>query len=188
VAQFKVVFTLDEEDVAYYRALYRQTRKNAKDVPAERIIEDARAVVQRVRASKKTPSFVNDSIEVLADLVDLIVDNDYVAPIVVRDSVLAALGYFSNPEDLVPDHVPGIGFLDDAIMIRLVEEEFRHELWGYRKFRKLRDSLEQRPWSNIGRDRLRNRLEADRKAIRADIQKREAKDELARKRSGRLGF
>jgi uncharacterized membrane protein YkvA (DUF1232 family) len=134
VAQFKVVFTLDEEDVAYYRALYRQTRKNAKDVPAERIIEDARAVVQRVRASKKTPSFVNDSIEVLADLVDLIVDNDYVAPIVVRDSVLAALGYFSNPEDLVPDHVPGIGFLDDAIMIRLVEEEFRHELWGYENF------------------------------------------------------
>jgi uncharacterized membrane protein YkvA (DUF1232 family) len=188
VAQFKVVFTLDEDDVAYYRSLYRQVRKQAKEQPAERIIEDARAIVQRVRASKKTPHFVTAAIEVLADLVDLIQDNDYAAPISVRDSVLAALGYFSNPQDLVPDHVPGIGFLDDAIMIRFVEEEFRHELWGYRKFRKRRDSLEQRPWSHIARSRLQIRLDADRKAIRAEIQKREAKDELARKHSGRLSF
>jgi uncharacterized membrane protein YkvA (DUF1232 family) len=188
MAQFKVVFTLDEEDVAYYRSLYRKMRKDAKEHEPERILDEAREIVRRVRSSKKTPSFVNDAIDVLADLVDLIQDGDYAAPSGVRDSVLAALGYFANPEDLVPDHVPGIGFLDDAIMIRFVEEEFRHELWGFRKFRKLRDRMEQRPWSKVARERLRGRLEADRKGIRADISKRESQDELRRRASGRLGF
>ena len=62
--------------------------------------------------------------------------------------MLAALAYFSNPEDLIPDHIPGLGFLDDAIMVKFIEEEFKHELWGYRKFRKLRDVSEQRPWAS----------------------------------------
>ncbi len=188
MAQFKVVFTLEEEDVAYYRSLYRQVRKGAKEQDPDAILVQAREIVQIVRASKKTPRFVTDAIEVLADLVDLIQDADYAAPASVRDSVLAALGYFANPEDLIPDHVPGLGFLDDAIMIRFVEEEFKHELWGFRKFRKVRDHMEQRPWSSVARERLRDRLQADRKAIRADIAKREAKDEVRRRSSGRLGF
>ena len=188
MAHFKVVFSLDEEDVAYYRSLYQQMRRGAKDQEPDVILEQAREIVHRVRASKKTPGFVNEAIAVLADLVELIQDGDYAAPSSVRDSVLGALGYFANPEDLVPDHVPGIGFLDDAIMIRFVEDEFRHELWGYRKFRKLRDRMEQRPWSDVARERLRSRLDADRKAIRADISKREARDEQRRRASGRLGL
>ena len=84
-----------------------------------------------------------------------------------KTEVLAGLAYFANPEDLIPDQVPALGFLDDAIMVKFVEEEFKHELWGYRKFRGLRDSPEQRPWTTLGSDRLRQRLEADRRRIRA---------------------
>lgn len=188
MARFKVVFTLEEEDVAYYRSLYKQTRKGAKEVEPAEILAEAREIVHRVRSNKKTPSFVTEAIDVLADLVDLIQDPDYGAPSPVRESVLGALAYFANPEDLVPDHVPGIGFLDDAIMIRFVEEEFEHELWGFRKFRKLRDRAEQRPWSSSARERLRERLESDRKLIRAEIARREARSELRQRSSGRLGF
>jgi uncharacterized membrane protein YkvA (DUF1232 family) len=121
---------------------------------------------------------------VLADLVDLIQDEDYQAPQRVKQEVLAGLAYFSSAEDLIPDQVPGVGFLDDAIMVKFIEEEFKHELWGYRRFRKMRDSSEQRPWSSPASDRLRQRLDADRKRVRGEIEEREAK-EATKKKSGR---
>jgi uncharacterized membrane protein YkvA (DUF1232 family) len=182
--KFKVSFTLDEEDAEYFRSLYRKAKKGASTQDPEQIIKDARGIVQRVRASKKTPHFVIDAISVLADLVDLIQDDAYAAPQRVKSEVLAGLSYFSNPEDLIPDQIPGLGFLDDAIMVKFIEEEFKHELWGYRRFCKLRDSSEQRPWSSPASDRLRQRLEADRRRVRGEIEEREAKD-TAKRKSGR---
>ena len=90
--------------------------------------------------------------------------------------MLAALAYFSNPEDLIPDHVPGLGFLDDAIMVKFIEEEFKNELWGYRKFRKFRDGAEVRPWTKIAKDRLPKRLAAERAKIRSDIDRKKRND------------
>ena len=188
MSTFKVTFSLDESDAAYFRSLYRRAKKGARELDKTSVIREARDIVKRVRGSKKTPKFVIEAIDVLADLVEIIQDDEYAAPKKVRDEVLAALAYFSNPEDLIPDHVPGLGFLDDAIMVKFIEDEFKHELWGYRKFRKLRDSAEQRPWSAPGSERLRKRLDADRKRIRADIEKREAKEATKRKSGKSLGW
>jgi uncharacterized membrane protein YkvA (DUF1232 family) len=188
MSKFKVAFTLDEADADYFRSLYRKARRGAQELPPEQILAGARAIVKQVRESKKTPRFVTEAIDVLADLVDLIQDEDYAAPKRVRESVLAGLAYFSNPEDLVPDHVPGLGFLDDAIMVKFIEDEFAHELWGYRRFRRERDVAEQRPWASVGRERLRESLDADRKRIRAEIAKREAKEATRRKSKAYLGW
>ena len=188
MSKFKVTFTLDESDANYFRSLYRKARQGAKELDADTIIRDARGIVKQVRAAKKTPSFVLGAIEVLTDLVDLIQDEEYAAPKRVRDEVLAGLAYFANPEDLIPDHVPGLGFLDDAIMVKFIEDEFKHELWGYRKFRKTRDSVEQRPWAAPGSRRLAKRLAADRKRVRGQIAEREAKDSVQRKSGSYLGW
>jgi len=187
MSKFKVTFTLDDSDANYFRSLYRKAKKNAKDLDAEAIIRDARGIVSEVRKNKKTPRFVIEAIEVLSDLVDLIQDEEYAAPAKVRTDVLAGLAYFSNPEDLIPDHIPGLGFLDDAIMVKFIEDEFKHELWGYRKFRKMRDAAEQRPWATPGSERLRKRLDADRKRIRGQIQAREAR-EAVKKKAGSAHF
>jgi uncharacterized membrane protein YkvA (DUF1232 family) len=188
MSKFKVTFTLDESDANYFRSLYRKAKRGAKELDANAIIRDARNIVHQVRENKKTPPFVFDAIEALADLVDLIQNDEYAAPKRVRDEVLAALAYFSNPEDLIPDHVPGLGFLDDAIMVKFIEEEFKNELWGYRKFRSLRDASEQRPWSPPGSERLKKRLDNDRKRIRAEIEARNAKDEAKKKTSKHFGW
>ncbi len=188
MSSFKVTFTLDEADANYFRALYRKAKKGAQNQDPAHIIREARGIVRQVRASKKTPRFVLDAIEVLADLTDLIQDDEYAAPKRVRDEVLAGIAYFSNPEDLIPDHIPGLGFLDDAIMVKFIEDEFNHELWGFRKFRKLRDASEQRPWAAPGSKRLKERLDADRKRIRGEIAKREAKEATKRKSGSYLGW
>lgn len=188
MSSFKVSFTLDETDANYFRALYRKAKKGAQNQDPARIIREARGIVQQVRSSKRTPRFVIDAIGVLSDLTDLIQDDAYAAPKRVRDEVLAAIAYFSNPEDLIPDHVPGLGFLDDAIMVKFIEDEFKHELWGFRKFRKIRDVSEQRPWATPGSKRLKERLDADRKRIRGEIAKREAKESTKRKSGRHFGW
>lgn len=186
--KFKVTFELDEQDAAYFRGLYRAAKKNAARLDEAAIIKDARRLIEHVRSSKRSPRFVLDAIETLEDMTQIIEDEEYKAPQSVKNQVLAGLAYFSNPEDLIPDHIPALGFLDDAIMVKFVEEEFRHELWGYRKFRGFRAPSEQRPWTKVGGDRLRQRTEAYRKKIRAQIAERKAADAAGRKagRRGRL--
>ena len=188
MSKFKVTFTLEEADANYFRSLYRKAKKGAKGQDPDSVIREARAIVKTVRSNKKTPAFVIEAISVLDDLTDIIRDEDYRAPTRVRDAVLAGIAYFSNPEDLIPDHIPGLGFLDDAIMVKFIEDEFKHELWGYRRFKKVRDVAEQRPWSDPARERLRERLVADRKKIRGEIERREAKEATKRKSSGCLGW
>ena len=188
MSKFKVTFQLDESDADYFRSLYRKAKRGAAEHEPELIIQAARDVVKRVRSAKKTPHFVIEAIEVLADLTDLIQDDAYAAPEKVKSEVLAALAYFTNPEDLIPDHVPGLGFLDDALMVKFIEEEFKHELWGFRRFRDRRDSTEQRPWASPASERLQQRLDADRRRIRAEIEARKAKEATRRKTGSCLGW
>ena len=169
---FKISFSLDESDVAYFRKLFRNARKAAAEQDPSEIIAAVRALIARVREARKNPKFVTETVTVLEDLVKMIEDEDYELPKGPRAEVLAALAYFANPEDLIPDQVPGLGFLDDAIMIKIAEEEFRHELWGYRKFGKFRSGAEVRPWTTIAKQRLPQRLVEQRRQIRADVESR----------------
>jgi uncharacterized membrane protein YkvA (DUF1232 family) len=181
---FRVSFTLDEQDVAYFRSLFRKAKRAAREGNRDEILDGARGLVAKVRATKKTPKFVVTAIEAIEDLVRIIEDEDWKAPKSVVNPVLAALAYFSEPEDLIPDDVPVLGFLDDAIMMKFVEREFKHELGAYRKFRRFRDGAEQRPWTNVARSRLPGRLEVQRKKLRADVDRRRKADE----KKGVVGF
>lgn len=51
-----------------------------------------------------------------------------------RERVVVALSYFAEPQDLIPDNVPGLGFLDDALLAELVIEELEPDVAGYREF------------------------------------------------------
>lgn len=182
----KITFTLDETDLAYFKDLFRAVKKHAATLDRERVIADVKGLIARVRATKKVPSLVLEAVANLEALIQALEDKDYALPPKIAAEILAGVAYFSNPQDLVHDSLPGLGYLDDAIMIKFLEEQFEYELAGYRKFCRFRDGAEQRPWTGVAMDRLPRRLIEKRKEIRAEIERRQT---VAReKRRGLFGW
>ena len=181
---FKITFSLDEQDAKYFQELYRAAKKNAKQEDAPRVMAEVRALIQRVRSAAKVPNFVADAITTLEDLMQMLEDKDYALPRTVAESAIAGLAYFANPQDAIPDHIPALGFLDDAIMISFVAEEFRHELWAYRKFRSFRSGAEQRPWTTVAQDRMPKRLEAYRRELREKVAEKNQADKARSAKTG----
>lgn len=55
-------------------------------------------------------------------------------------SIIVAVAYFASPLDLIPDFLPGIGYLDDAMIVRFVFRSVRTEL---ERFMEWESGLEQ---------------------------------------------
>jgi uncharacterized membrane protein YkvA (DUF1232 family) len=106
----------------------------------EEIVGAARECLATMRR-KKLPDFVARRLGRLATLIEMVTDGDWPLPAAARGPALAALAYLCDPDDLIPDDVPGLGLLDDAIMIELVCRELRHELDAYRDFAAYRQGL-----------------------------------------------
>ncbi len=170
----KITFTLDDADTGYFRALHRDARKEAASQDHSRIVELVGTMLAQVKARKKIPSFMSEAIQTLEAMIAMLSDKDWAMPKNEATAVIAGLAYFANPKDLIHDDIPGLGFLDDAIMIKLLEEEFEHDVRGYRKFRDLVASSEQRPWTHVARERAPAKVAELRKRVRADIARRKS--------------
>ena len=181
---FKITFSLDEQDSKYFQGLYKTAKQNAKEEDAPRVMSEVRALIARVRSATKVPNFVADAITTLEDLMQMLEDKDYALPQKIAESAVAGLAYFANPQDAIPDHIPALGFLDDAIMISFVAQEFRHELWAYRKFRSFRTDAEQRPWTSVAQDRMPKRLEAYRRELREKVAEKVQTDKARSAKTG----
>jgi hypothetical protein len=72
-------------------------------------------------------------------MITMVEDTGFGLPDADRANVLAALAYFASPDDIIPDNVPVLGFLDDAIMIELCLQDLKHEIDAYDDFRRWRD-------------------------------------------------
>jgi uncharacterized membrane protein YkvA (DUF1232 family) len=90
------------------------------------------------------PQFVHDRILKLQILLNMIRDTEWKLTEAEIQSIRGALYYFVDPDDLIPDHVPGIGFLDDAMYAEIIVQELRTEIKMYQEFCQFRISEENR--------------------------------------------
>lgn len=65
---------------------------------------------------------LGDTIRLLPDLLRLLkrVATDSAVPRMVRVELMLVLGYIFSPIQLIPDFVPVIGFLDDAVLVAIM--------------------------------------------------------------------
>ncbi|MBY6204913.1 YkvA family protein [Halomonas denitrificans] len=135
----RIVLDLSDNDLKHFRGLAKQAVESSKKHSQERIIEGAHKLLDEVNESV-TSDFIREKIGQIRILSDMLSDEGWGLGDVGRRRVLAALAYFNQPEDLIPDHLPGIGFLDDAIMIELLCRELKPEIDAYQDFVKYREA------------------------------------------------
>lgn len=129
----RISFELSANDVKHFREAMRKARRTARDADDAGILDAARGLFMEVNA-KHVPGYVRERLDRLRAMIDMLEDKEWKLSRAEQESVLAALVYFSDSEDLIPDDIPGLGFLDDAIMIELALGKLKHEIEAYQDF------------------------------------------------------
>lgn len=129
----KFEFELDDQDLAYFQSVIDRQGMGQGNMEIRDIVGGTQELLVNAKQAQ-TPAFVLKVLEQLGPLVDMVTDPEWKLPADDIARVLHALAYFSDPDDLIPDDVPGLGYLDDAVMVELACRNLRPELEAYRDF------------------------------------------------------
>jgi len=135
----KVVFELDDSDLKHFRLIMDQASQAAARARPEDIVAAAEKLIRSI-GDMEVPHFIQTRLESLNDLIRMLQDVEWGLPEDDARRVLNVLAYFCEPEDLIPDTIPGLGYLDDAIMIELAVRELEPEIAAYRDFCAFREN------------------------------------------------
>ena len=149
----QISFELSDSDLDHFRTMMLAAMNKASELPPAEVLAKARAVCAEMEQAS-LPDFVRNRMESLETLISALEDPEWQMPEDEKNEILTSLAYFSEPEDLVPDNIPGLGYVDDAIMIELVIQELSQDLSAYRQFCTFRTTEENRRGAeaNINRD------------------------------------
>jgi len=177
----RVTFDLADEDLKHFRLIMQEARSAAARIAPEDIVAAAEDLLAAI-GSTGAPAFIVERLQKLRQLIDMLSDLEWRLPQRDADRVLNALAYFTEPEDLIPDHIPGLGFLDDAIMIELICRELRHEIDAYRDFCDYRTRMrsESGAKTRVSRDQW---LENRRRELQSRMRRRKTSDATGTGRS-----
>ena len=164
----KITFKLSHADLEHFREVMLRARESAQGKTTKEIVDKATELLAQVNRSE-TSDFIRDRMLVLETLIGMVMDQGWGLVEEDRQRVIAALSYFAEAEDLIPDDIPGLGFLDDAIMIEIVCEELKHEIQAYRDFVVFRAAeqaragaepaeIERSDWLETRRQQLHSRM------------------------------
>lgn len=139
-----ITFTLSDDDLERFQAIIDKARKTLDtDAGEEEIQQAAQKLIDESRQSD-LPEFISSRLQKLEVVINMVKDAEWQLSDEERRRVLSALVYFCDPEDIIPDHIPGIGFLDDAIYVEMVVKELQAEIDSYEEFCAFRTQEEKR--------------------------------------------
>ena len=140
----KFTLELSDRDLGFFREALKKSRHAVRDADEQDIIEAVSDVLEEIRSKDPLPDFVARRIPKLDSMIGMLRDDEWQLPAAERERLLATFVYFADPEDILPDDIPVIGYLDDVIIIELVIRELRHVREAYEDFCRYRDEYDKR--------------------------------------------
>jgi uncharacterized membrane protein YkvA (DUF1232 family) len=128
-----ITIELSDDDLKYFADAMQGAQKESQNLSPKEITDAASKLLQDGK-DNKLPAFIADRLSKIDSMVSMVNDEGFGMDEADKKRVLACLTYFANPKDIIPDNVPVLGFLDDAIMIELVVRELQHEVEAYDDF------------------------------------------------------
>ncbi len=108
---------LTDRDLNFFRQALKKSRDAVRHAEESEIIEAIGDVLADIKSEQPLPDFVEKRIPELESLLRMLQDDEWALPTDERERLLAMFVYFGDPEDILPDYIPVIGYLDDVIMI-----------------------------------------------------------------------
>ena len=171
----KISFELTDRDLNFFREALKQSRDAVRDADESEIIEAINDVLAEIRQNEPLPDFVGKRIPELESLISMLTDDEWRLPEADRERLLATFVYFADPEDILPDHIPVIGYLDDVIIIELVVRELRHVRVAYDDFCQFREEFDNANGKNVDPVIRSDRIDRRRQQLHQRMQRRSAR-------------
>ena len=174
---------LTDRDLNFFRRALRRSRDAVRHAEESEIIEAVRDVLADIKRQEPLPDFVARRIPQLESMIRMLRDEEWALPKDEREQLLATFIYFGDPEDILPDDVPVIGFLDDVIIIELVVRELQHVREAYEDFCDFRDGYDKGTSESHDAAVRRDRIDRKRQQLHQRMKRRRKRDrKLRRKR------
>jgi uncharacterized membrane protein YkvA (DUF1232 family) len=171
----KISFELTDRDLRFFRKALKLSRDAVRDAEEPEIIEAIRDVLETISQSQPLPDFVGERIPQLESLISMLTDEDWQLPEIDRERLLATFVYFADPEDILPDDIPVIGYLDDVIIIELAVRELKHVREAYEDFCSFRDDFDRKQGKQVDPVIRRDRLDRRRQQLHQRMRRRSAR-------------
>ena len=139
-----VTFTLSDQDLERFQAIVDKAQTAMEDEHNAAEIKAAASTLIEQAKAPNLPDFVSDCLGKVETVINMLGDDEWQLSDDEKRSILGALAYFCDPEDLIPDHIPGLGFLDDAIYLQMVMDELKGEIEAYEEFCEFRSAEEKK--------------------------------------------
>jgi uncharacterized membrane protein YkvA (DUF1232 family) len=165
----RISFELEPADIERFQVALARARRAVRSADEIEVVDAAKYALDHMLAGN-APGYVRQRLVQVQRLILMLEDEDWALPEPERAEVLETLLYFSDPDDLIPDHVEVIGLLDDAIMLELLVQRLRHVLRAYAEFCACRQACAGDP--GISRQARARELAARRDALHRRMHRR----------------
>lgn len=109
------------------------------DRTVENVLEHEKEIDRKLESQKALKAFLERARLLLSLVKDYATGRYLEVPYWVIGAAAFALLYVLSPVDLIPDLIPGIGYLDDAAVVALCLKMIEAEFAKYREWKKVRE-------------------------------------------------
>ncbi len=96
-------------------------------------IHEAREKIKSIHDQSKD-AYVLQQVTSLESMINMVEDESWLTDDDSKQKINATIRYFVDDSDVIPDHIPGIGYVDDCIVIDNTMDDIENTLLEYMDF------------------------------------------------------